>query len=179
MKLIALAVGLTAAAAGWAVWLFLGAREPVRPLPPPPAVAAAAVATLYATALPDLAGRPQALEQWRGRALVVNYWATWCIPCREEMPAFSKLHDHYAPRGVQFVGIAADDADDVRAFARETPVSYPLLAGGQDAIQPTRALGNAPLAVPFTVVLDREGKLRAAVLGRVREEALAELLDRL
>lgn len=182
MKLLALAAGLTAAAAGWAVWLFLGAgepRHPPLPLPPPPEVPATTVAALYAAALPDLSGRPQALEQWRGRVLVVNYWATWCIPCREEMPAFSKLHDRYAPRGVQFVGIAADDADKVRAFARETPVSYPLLVGGQDAIQPTRALGNAPLAVPFTVVLDREGKLRAAVLGRVREEALAELLGRL
>ncbi|MDP2808856.1 MAG: TlpA disulfide reductase family protein [Rhodocyclaceae bacterium] len=179
MRFLWLAMGLTAVAVGWGAWLLLGAGQTVRPLPPPPAVSAAAIASLYSTTLPDIAGRAQALEQWRGKILVVNYWATWCVPCREEMPEFSKLHAHHASRGVQFVGIAADDADKVQAFARETPVAYPLLVGGQDAIKPTRAFGNGPLAVPFTLVLDREGRVHAAVLGRVHEEALVELLDRL
>lgn len=179
MRLLWLAAGLVAAAAGWAGWLLLGNSQPVPPLPPPPMVSAATVASLFALKLPDTAGHTQALEQWRDRTLVVNYWATWCIPCREEMPAFSRLHEHYAPRGVQFVGIAADSADKVQAFARQTPVSYPLLVGGDDVIKLTRDFGNAPLAVPFTVVVDREGGVRAAVLGRVREEALIELLDRL
>ncbi|MBI4757033.1 MAG: TlpA family protein disulfide reductase [Betaproteobacteria bacterium] len=174
-----MAVGLTAAAVGWGSWLLLDNSQRLQPLPPPPVVSAPAVAVLYATALPDIAGRPQALQQWRDKTLVVNYWATWCLPCREEMPMFSRLHQRYAPRGVQFVGIAADGADEVREFARQTSVSYPLLIGGQDAIKPTRDFGNAPLAVPFTVVLDRAGQVRAAVLGRVREDALVDLLDQL
>jgi thiol-disulfide isomerase/thioredoxin len=178
VKFLWLAAGLTAAAAGGVAWLLLGSQRPP-PLPPPPEVSHASVASLYATTLPDLAGRPQALVQWRGKTLVVNYWATWCLPCREEMPMFSKLHERYASRGVQFVGIAADSADKVREFARETPVAYPLLTGGQDAIGPTRAFGNAPLAVPFTIVLDREGRVRTAVLGRVQEDALAGLLEEL
>ena len=90
---------------------------------------------------------------------------------------FSMLHKRYATRGVQFVGIAADDADKVREFARQSPVSYPLLVGGEGAIRLTRDFGNGPLAVPFTLVLDPEGRVRAAVLGRMEEDALAHLLN--
>lgn len=151
----------------------------VREMPPPPQVAPAALAALLETRLPDAQGREQALVQWRGRILVVNYWATWCGPCREEMPMFSALAGRYAAKGVQFVGIAADGPDKVAAYARETPVAYPLLVGGQDIIKPTADFGNGPLGVPFTVILDREGKVRSAVLGRVHEDALAKFLDAL
>jgi len=159
-------------------WLLLRGDE-VRALAPPPVVAAATIDALYATALPDVAGVSQTLAQWRGKVLVVNYWATWCEPCRDEMPEFSELQTRYAARGVQFVGIAADSAEKVVLFSRVMPLSYPMLAGGDDAIKPTAAFGNAPLAVPFTLVLDRAGKLRAAVLGRVDPQALERLLDEL
>ncbi len=135
------------------------------------------MASLYDIALPDVEGRTQSLAQWRGKVLVVNYWATWCAPCREEMPIFSKLAADYAARGVQFVGIAADTADKVRDHARRNPVAYPLLIGGETAIDATLAFGNAPKAVPFTIVLDRAGGVRTAMLGRVDEAALARLLD--
>lgn len=178
MKFNSLTLGLAVAAMGLGAWLFFNGKSPVRPYSPSPEVPdAASVASLYATKLPDAAGRLQALEQWRGKTLVVNYWATWCYPCREEMPMFSKLHDRYAQRGVQFVGIALDDAEKVGAFARETTVSYPLLVGGHDAINPTRNFGNTPLGVPFTIILDREGKVHESKLGRVREDALTHLLD--
>ncbi len=157
-------------------WVVMRSAQ-VREIGPPPVVAAADIAALYATALPDVDGRRQALSQWRGKILVVNWWATWCHPCREEMPEFSKLQTRYAARGVQFVGIAAEGADKVMSYAREHSFSYPLLVGGQDAIKLSRPLGNEPLAVPFTAVFDREGKLRAAVLGRVSEDALERLLD--
>lgn len=151
----------------------------VREMPPAPEVAPAALAALLDTKLPDVAGKEQALSQWRGKILVVNYWATWCIPCRDEMPMFSKLSERYAAKGVQFVGIAADEKAKVVEHAREKPVVYPLLVGEPEAIKPTRDFGNGPLAVPFTVVLDREGKVRTAVLGRVHEDALVKFLDAL
>lgn len=173
--LLALSLLLIAVATGWLAALIWGGER--RDLPPPPAVGAETLAALYATALPDAAGRMQSLGQWRGRVLVVNWWATWCLPCRDEMPEFSRLQTRYAARGVQFVGIAAEDADKVMAYARESPVAYPLLAGGQTSIKLSQPLGNAPLAVPFTAVLDRQGALRAAVLGRVSEKALERLLD--
>ncbi len=136
------------------------------------------MAALNALVLYDLDGRRQALDQWRGRVLVLNFWATWCAPCREEMPILSDLAEHYRGR-VQFVGIAADSAEKVRVFARTMPVSYALLAGGEEAIEPTKPLGNLPLAVPFTIVLDHAGQPRAAALGRVSRAALVELLDQL
>lgn len=131
----------------------------------------------HATALPDLDGRIQPLEQWRGKVLVVNYWATWCPPCLEEMPMFSTLQKRYADRGVQFVGIANDDAGKVREFARKTPVAYPLLIGGFDSFAMTVELGNTAMGLPFTVVLDRDGKVHEAMLGGVHQEKLTRLLD--
>jgi len=176
--LLGLAAGLTAAAiviAGWSAWQHLVHDR--QELPPPPALSATALESLYAVALPDIDGQTQLLSQWRGNVLVVNYWATWCVPCREEMPIFSKLAASHAGRGVRFVGIAADDADKVREFVRHTAVSYPLLIGGEKAIDATRDFGNAPRAVPFTIVIDRAGHVRTAVLGRVEEDALARMLD--
>ena len=79
--------------------------------------------------LTDLNGQPQSLGQWRGKVLIVNYWATWCPPCREEMPGFSRLQDKYRDKGVQFVGISIDTADKIIEFQKTTPVTYPLLIG--------------------------------------------------
>jgi thiol-disulfide isomerase/thioredoxin len=132
---------------------------------------------LYATALPDLDGRIQPLKQWRGKVLVVNYWATWCAPCRDEMPMLSLLQTRYAARDVQFVGIANDEVNKVREFVKHTPVTYPLLIGNFNDFGITVDLGNTAMGLPFTVVLDREGKLQEATLGRVEEKALVRLLD--
>jgi thiol-disulfide isomerase/thioredoxin len=171
-----LAVCLLAIAA--AAWLLKPGVGPDLPLSAPPVVSEADLAALDALVVHDLEGRRQSLDQWRGRVLVLNFWATWCAPCREEMPILSDLAEHYRDR-VQFVGVAADSAEKVREFAREVPVSYPLLAGGEEAIKPTRPLGNLPLAVPFTIVLDRAGKPKAAALGRVSRAALVALFDQL
>lgn len=157
-------------------WFFLR-DEPVRDLPPPPAVAASAVTALREATLPDVDGKPQPFAQWRGRLLVVNYWATWCRPCRDEMPELSRVAQRYADRGVQVVGIAIDDAAKVREHLRELPVAYPIVVGDNFFAETSRALGNGPLGMPFTVVIDRNGTLRAAALGRVHEKSLVKLLD--
>jgi thiol-disulfide isomerase/thioredoxin len=80
--------------------------------------------------LADVKGASRSLEQWRGSVLVVNYWATWCAPCREEIPVFVRLQERYGSRGLQFVGIAIDQPDKVAEFAREFNINYPLLLGG-------------------------------------------------
>ena len=140
---------------------------------------AGAEAALLALRLPDLDGKVQALSQWQGKILVVNYWATWCPPCKEEMPAFSRLQDKFADKGVQFVGISIDSPDKVRKFQAETPVSYPLLLGTMEHMQTAVNLGNAAQGMPFTVLLDRTGKLHSTKLGRLSEAALAERLEQL
>jgi len=82
-----------------------------------PVAKAQALANLYASRFEDVDGKPYSFSDWQGKTLVVNFWASWCPPCREEMPAFSRLQNRYAVRGVQFVGIALDATESVRAFA--------------------------------------------------------------
>ena len=161
-----------------ATWLARNRVEQHSSLSSPPKVSSGDLTALRALIVHDIEGRGQTLDQWQGKILVLNFWATWCAPCREEMPVLSELAEHYRGRA-QFVGVAADSVDKVRDFARALPVSYPLLAGGEEAIKPTRPFGNLPLAVPFTVVLDRGGEPRAAALGRISRAALVELLDQL
>ena len=139
-------------------------------------VAAEAVMALR---LPDLRGEPQAMAQWRGQVLVVNFWATWCAPCREEIPAFVKLQTKYAGRGVQFVGIAIDQPERVAAFAREFDMNYAILLGGINIVDVTRTAGNKVGALPFTLVLDRDGQVAGRQLGKMHEADLDGLLARL
>ncbi|NJA89583.1 TlpA family protein disulfide reductase [Rhodocyclus tenuis] len=132
---------------------------------------------VLAATLPDASGHTQAMAQWRGKTLVVNFWAAWCPPCREEMPAFSRAQEKYRHRGVQFVGIALDSADNVKAFARETPVSYPLLVASDDGADLARSAGNTTVALPYTLIIDATGKARYAHLGYLAENDLESLLQ--
>jgi thiol-disulfide isomerase/thioredoxin len=138
--------------------------------------ATAPAGSIYKLTLTDLKAQPQSLDQWRGKVLVVNYWATWCHPCREEMPGFSRLQDKYRDKGVQFVGISIDDAVKISEFQKETPVNYPLLIGDMTIMKSSAELGNQRQALPFTAVFDRQGALLAAKLGRYAEADLDRLL---
>ena len=137
-----------------------------------------AIDRLFAMTLDDPRGRPQALAQWRGKVVVVNFWATWCPPCREEMPYFSRLHADYTAQGVQFVGIAVDSAEAVRAFAARQQISYPLLVGGPGIVELSAELGNRVAGLPFTLLLDRNGEPIATRTGRFAEPELENLLRR-
>ena len=140
---------------------------------------AADVDALFATRLPDLDGMQTSLSRWRGKVMIVNFWATWCAPCREEIPSFVQLQQEYAEKDVQFVGIAADQADRVSAFAREFEINYPLLVGNMGALDLSVKLGNRISGLPFTVVVDRDGKLAHRQLGILKTEKLRQLLAKL
>ena len=131
---------------------------------------------LMAMSLPDLQGKPQHLEQWRGKMLVVNFWATWCAPCREEIPVFVKLQDRHAAKGLQFVGISIDQVDKTSEFAANYKINYPTLIGTFDTVEVSRQVGNQRRALPFTVILDRKGGIVATELGGLTEEKLEFLL---
>ena len=141
-----------------------------------PANAKLAVTQLLALSLPGPDAIAQPLSQWEGKLLVVNFWATWCLPCREEMPGFSRLHNKYSAKGVQFVGIAFDSADKVSEFASQAPVSYPLLIANGSLMTLTAALGDAAGGLPFTVVIGRDGSLLQTRLGLWKEAALEAIL---
>ena len=136
-------------------------------------------AAVLATVLPDLDGKETPLSQWRGKILLVNFWATWCAPCREEMPHFAAVQSRDAAKGVQFVGIAVDQADKVREFVKEIKLNYPVLIGGLGAIELSKALGNELSALPFTVVLDRAGNVAHTQLGQLKARELDTLLESL
>lgn len=145
----------------------------------PAAAKADASETLMAVRLPDLQGVEQALAQWRGKVMIVNYWATWCPPCIKEIPEFSAVSRRYADQPVQFVGISIDDADKVRAFRDQYDVPYPLLVASHGALKLTAELGNEPQALPFTLIVDPSGAIRHAKLGTLSESELVGKIDAL
>jgi peroxiredoxin len=139
-----------------------------------------ATTPLFAAGFPDADGRMQAISQWQGKVLVVNFWATWCPPCREEMPELSALQEKYRDRGLVVLGISTDDAAKMQQFARVTPVTYPLLSGDFDAMSLASGLGNGKGVLPYTVVIRRDGGIANSYFGRldlqVLEHDLAPIL---
>ncbi|MEO8508636.1 MAG: TlpA disulfide reductase family protein [Betaproteobacteria bacterium] len=134
-----------------------------------------AAAALNGLALPDVDGKEQRLDQWRGKLIVVNFWATWCAPCREEMPEFIKAQSELGPKGLQFVGIAVDQPDKVKQFAEEIGLNYPTLVGGFGAMELSKTLGNHLMALPFSVVMDRKGTIVYTQLGTLKPDKLTAI----
>ncbi|WP_291993670.1 TlpA disulfide reductase family protein [Candidatus Accumulibacter sp. ACC003] len=137
---------------------------------------AAVVERFFATSLDDVHGQAQAFSQWQGKTLVVNFWATWCPPCRDEMPAFSRLQRLHGAKGVQFVGIALDSAESVLDFSQLQRVTYPLLIGGARGIELAQQFGNVTLALPYTVVISPAKKVDLVRLGPLSEVELDRFL---
>jgi thiol-disulfide isomerase/thioredoxin len=155
--------GLAAAAAGALVGAFaLQSRS--------------GAAELLAAAFHDLEGRQRRLIEWRGRALLCNFWATWCPPCLEEVPLLVAAKQQLPTNSVEIVGIGIDKADNIREFARNFKINYPVLVAGATAIDLIRRLGNAAAALPFTVLLDRSGTLVHRQLGALSRAELDRLL---
>ena len=137
------------------------------------------VTSLYATRLPDTSGVETSFPDVTGKVTVVNFWATWCTPCREEIPDFIKLQDEFRDRGVRFVGIAAEKPDKVPAFINEYGINYAILIGDAAAIELSRKLGDKAGGLPFTVVLDSAGKLAHRELGVVKPGKLRDIFSKL
>jgi len=167
---MAAAVGAVAAAAGYGTHLWrigsLGASP-----------ADDAARAILGSRLTTLDGHPQTLESYRGRILIINYWATWCTPCREEIPLFVRFQREYASNGVQFIGIAVDQVDKVREFASDFRINYPLFIGGLDAVELSRKAGNKAGVLPYTLILDRSGAIASSLVGELTEARLRTQLQ--
>lgn len=131
-------------------------------------------------ALTDLQGQMHHVREWDGSPLVVNFWATWCTPCRREIPAFNTLQAQYRQQGVHFVGIALDDPDAVAEFIQEIPINYTVLVGEAAGIQIARDFGNHDGILPYTVFIAADGTIASIARGRITkttaETQLQELL---
>ncbi len=138
---------------------------------------ATAAKQLLALTLPDSNGNTQSLGQWQGKLMVINFWATWCPPCREEMPGFSRLQRKFSGSGVQFLGIGIDSATKIREFSIQTPVSYPLLVGTPGLMEIVSQLGNNAGGLPYTVILGKDGAVQNTRLGAWQESDLEFTLD--
>jgi len=128
-------------------------------------------------ALPDLAGQSHTIGEWQGKILVINFWATWCPPCLEEIPAFIKLQKQYGQQGVQFIGIAIDDDFAIEDFMKTTPLNYPNLMGQEQGISLAEQLGNRSGAIPFTVIVNQQGQIVHRQPGELSTEKLVSILQ--
>ena len=177
---IVVAAGLAGAAGYWLV----GRQDPAVPVVTAPSGTAAlpAAPPRLAETVPDFrlldrAGTPRSLQEWQGRSLIVNFWATWCAPCRREIPLLQRIARDRAADGFEVIGIAVDFRDKVLAYADEMNIEYPLLIGEQDALDAAAAFGVDAIGFPFTIFTDAQGRVVAAQMGELSEEVADLILE--
>ncbi|MDO9106547.1 MAG: TlpA disulfide reductase family protein [Methylovulum sp.] len=166
MKRIAL-VAIVAALAlfvGIAVNVFLSPMGPDQTVSLPP------------FSLPDLSGKQRSAAEWQGQIRVINFWATWCPPCRKEIPGLVALQREYAAQGVVVIGIAIDDQQAVADYLNETKINYPILMGANEGIALARELGNRVDAVPYTLIVDRQGAIIYRHQGEFPKEKMLDII---
>jgi len=177
---LAALLSVAAAAAGYLV-----ARQQQAAVPVTASPAAAAGARVGADvtgqprpafSLPDLDGVERHVAEWDGKVLVINFWATWCPPCRKEIPEFIDLQDHYRERGLQFLGVALEQPEPVRKFAAALGINYPLLAGELPVIGIAEAYGDSIGALPYTAIIDRDGRIRFTHAGPLSRDKAEEMI---
>jgi thiol-disulfide isomerase/thioredoxin len=127
---------------------------------------------LYAQTLNDLSGKPQSLAQWKGKPLLVNFWATWCGPCVQEMPELSALANEEAGKRFNVIGLGIDSPSAMSEFAAKHNISYPLYVGGMGGTELSRAFGNTNGGLPFTVLIGADGQVRKTYLGKLKFDEL-------
>lgn len=132
---------------------------------------------LLSASFPDLENKTRRLSEWRGKVLVCNFWATWCAPCREEIPMLVAAQRKYRPRGVEIVGIAVDNGAKVRQFSASFDISYPILLAEASGLDLMRQLGNRAGGLPYTVIADRQGALVHRKLGALKTAELEAWLE--
>ena len=141
----------------------------------PVAVVQDPLARLFNAAMTDLDGKARSVADWRGKPMVVNFWATWCAPCVKEMPELNAMQQRYPH--VQFLGIGIDTVDDMRSFVSKIPVLYPLLVAGVEGADLTRGLGNPAGGVPFTLFFGADGRIKKKIAGLIKFDELSRALD--
>lgn len=117
--------------------------------------------------LTNMDGQPQSIRSWTGKSMIVNFWATWCAPCRREIPFLKKLQHDNADKGFQVVGVAVDVREDVLKYAKEISIDYPLITGEQDGLEAVGKFGLGSIGFPFTVFTDNQHRIIVTHLGEL------------
>ena len=147
------------------------------PAPAEPAKAKTVPDTLPDITLADRDGKPTKLASFGGRPLMVNFWATWCAPCRREIPLLNKIRMQRKSQNAEIVGVAVDFRDDVLKFVATTPLSYPLLIGEEDGLAAAEAFGMG-MAFPFSVFVDSQNRILTIKIGELHEDEANFAFDR-
>ncbi|MGZ8272500.1 MAG: TlpA family protein disulfide reductase [Burkholderiaceae bacterium] len=137
----------------------------------------ASAEAFFAQTFKDLDGEPRAMAAWQGQLVVLNFWATWCPPCVEEMPDLQRVHDEYRSRDVVVIGLGIDNPSALKRFQDEYNLALPLFAAGAAGSELAKALGNSSGALPYTLLIDRKGRIVHARLGQIRPAELRSWLD--
>jgi thiol-disulfide isomerase/thioredoxin len=187
MKLMGYAaVAVVAAAVGFGVFRYgmAPALVPaVAPAPAPEPVAATAEpqsgppTTLPEFSLQDRDGQMRSIRSWPGKSMIVNFWATWCAPCRREIPLLRQIQQQHGADGFQIVGVAVDFRDDVLKYAGETGIDYPILIGEDDGLEAVNKFGLGSLGFPFTVFTDTQGQIVLTHLGELTKPQADVMID--
>ncbi|SAL39128.1 TlpA family protein disulfide reductase [Caballeronia concitans] len=138
-----------------------------------------AVDQLWKITPPAAAGTSRPLAAFKGKPVVVNFWASWCGPCVKEMPTLSAIQREYQKKGITFIGLGVDSEKNVNDFLKKVPVDYPVYVTGFGGADLARSFGNNAGGLPFTVVIDAKGAVRSTKLGEVNEAELKRTLDAL
>jgi thiol-disulfide isomerase/thioredoxin len=151
------------------LWLIAACLAPLAALAEPPSSA-----PLFEQQFVDLDGQPANLAKFRGRPLIINFWARWCGPCRTEIPDLVAERARRKDQELEVVGIAIEDnTESVRDFAKAYDIDYPVLLAKDAGIELMRTLGNSRAGLPYTLVLDRRGQIVSSKLGPMRNEEMA------
>lgn len=134
---------------------------------------------LFALTLNDANAKPQAIKQWQGKFLVVNFWATWCKPCVEEMPELVQLQKDFAGNNVQLLGLGIDTPSNISEFTKKYQISYPVFAAGMEGTELSRQMGNKAGGLPFTALVSADGKVVKTYMGRLKMPELKADIQRL
>jgi thiol-disulfide isomerase/thioredoxin len=185
--LLVAAIGLVAGALGAAIHLNSKQKAEAEAATVAAAEASAAAAEEeaerpLATVLPEFTlknrdGQMQSIKSWPGKSLIINFWATWCGPCRREIPLLMKIHEQRAKDGFVVVGVAIDFHDEVVKYADEMKINYPLLSGEQDGMAAADAFGVNSLGLPFTIFTANDGRIVTLHMGEIHEPQLKIVLD--
>ena len=181
IAVLTVALALAGGAAGFGLYRYVHTADQ-------PPVSAHSSATQAATVidtrrpdftLNDLDGKPHNISEWNGKVVLLNFWATWCPPCRHEIPDFIALQKEYGAKGLQVVGVALDQNDLVEQYRDTAGIDYPLLVGDLDAVDVAKAYGNSYGELPYTVFIDRQGHIAAIHRGGITKDAAEAAIKKL
>jgi thiol-disulfide isomerase/thioredoxin len=165
------------ATAAFGYFLYAGLEQETAPATSQVVAPAPAHNTRVDFTLPDLEGNEHQISEWDGKARLINFWATWCAPCRREIPLLKKTQTAHAENNLQVIGIAVEDLEPVIAYAEEAEFNYPVLIGQEEAMAAAEASGIDFIGLPFTMIVAPDGQLIKAHIGEIHEDQMALIIE--